>query len=109
MTLTLTVGLASNRTLAMLPPARMRSLIGEVRSLLTATGCTVHVDAATSRGEWTDRTTGLLVQEVACTWVADAPDPGAVTSALPDLAARYEQDAIACTVGETVLVGQSSD
>jgi hypothetical protein len=50
-----------------------------------------------------------LVQEMSCTWVADAPDPGVVTSALPDLAVRFEQDAIACTVGETVLVGQSTD
>ncbi len=106
MTITLTVGLFSNRTLSALPAARITDLLREVRSILTSAGCTVLVDAATSRGEWTDRTTGRLVQEVACTWVADTPDPERVTRVLPDLAARYEQDAIACTVGQTVLIGQ---
>jgi len=109
MTLTLTVGMASNRTLTMLPAQQITALFREVRMLLAGAGCTVHVDGALSRGEWTDRTTGQLVREMSCTWVADAPDPGVVTSALPDLAARFEQDAIACTVGETVLVGQSTD
>lgn len=83
----------------------MRDLIDRVRGVLSNATCSVFVDAAVSRGEWVDRTTGQLVHELSCTWVADAPDAEQVTRALPMLAAEFEQDAIACTVGETVLIG----
>jgi hypothetical protein len=103
-TVTVTVGMTSRRTLTPLPRALARKFCREVRDLLRTSGCEVYVDGARGRGQWKDMTTGALVDEVSRTWVAEAPHPSAITDSLAVLAERYEQDAIACTVGSTVLV-----
>lgn len=104
MTITLTIGLNSNMTLAPLPITARRRFVSSVRSLLGRSGGTVYVDGATSRGTWQDIATGLTVAETSRTWVADVPDPDSIRNALPLLAATFEQDAIALTTGETALV-----
>ncbi len=102
-TVTLTIGLNSNQTLAPLPLSARRRFIASVRDAFKRAGATVYVDAAASRGEWADVATGLIVREQSRTWVADVPDVDSVRGILPYLAATFEQDAIALTVGATEL------
>jgi hypothetical protein len=102
-TVTVTIGLNSNRTLAPLPVRQRRKFVSAVRAALQRASAQVFVDGATSRGEWRDVATGLIVREQSRTWVASVEDVSAVRAALPDLAATFEQDAIALTVGATEL------
>jgi hypothetical protein len=102
-TVTLTIGLSSNATLAPLPLSARRRFVSAVRAALRDAAATVYVDGATSKGRWQDVATGLIVEETSRTWVADVPDVSAVRARLPYLAATFEQDAIALTVGTTEL------
>ncbi len=102
-TVTLTIGLNSNQTLAPLPLGARRRFVSAVRAALQRAGAQVFVDAAPSRGEWADVATGLIVREQSRTWVASVEDVSAVRAALPDLAAPFELDAIALSVGATEL------
>ncbi len=105
-TITLTIGLSSNQTLAPLPLSARRRFVRSVRDALRSAGAQIFVDGATSRGQWRDEATGVLVDEQSRTWVAQVGDVTAVATVrglLPYLAATFEQDAIALTVGETEL------
>lgn len=104
-TVVLTIGLNSNRTLQPLPGGRAEAFVSDVRALITRHATETYVDGAHGAGSWTDERTGTPVQEVSRTWVADVPEPDRLASELPALATRYEQDAIALTVGRTQLVG----
>lgn len=103
-TITITIGLNSNRTLQPLPMRRREQFRDAVRLVLRQAGATVFVDGAQSTGTWIDAKTHTLVREASRTWVADVPDPQFVANLLPDLCELYEQDAIAFTVGTTELV-----
>lgn len=94
-----TIGLNSNRTLDPLPMDKAKAFADNVRALFT----TLYVDGAQSIGQWQDERTGTMVTENALTWIGEV-DTAGIAHNLAVLAARYEQDAIACTIGETALV-----
>jgi hypothetical protein len=96
-----TIGLTSNRTLKPLPAHRAVQFASDIRALFTV----LYVDGAQSRGQWQDERTGTLITEDSLTWIGEAPD---ITRPLRIIAAMYEQDAIACTVGETALVNAAN-
>jgi hypothetical protein len=77
---------------------------GSIRDLLKACDATVFVDAAESIGEWEG------VPEESRTWVADIGDHSRnyLIGWLSGTASAFEQDAIALTVGETILVTEDS-
>jgi hypothetical protein len=72
----------------------------DVRGVLETFGATVYVDAAQSVGEWEG------VAEESATWVAAVPSDCVewLRGSLGVLRERYQQDAIALTIGETTLV-----
>lgn len=109
-TAVLTIGLSSNRTLQPLPAELAAAFVSDVRALVVrlASPGEVYVNGARGAGSWTDQATGRTVQEESRTWVADVPDVETLAAELPDLCARYEQDAIALTAGRTQLVGTTS-
>ena len=103
-TVTITIGLNSNATLAPLPRAKREAFMREVRGLLS--GSAIFAEAAPHDGSWTDEVTGQVVHERSRTWVAGVEDTRVeiLRSALGRVARRFEQDAIAFTVGDTDLV-----
>lgn len=103
-TLTLTIGLSSNLTLEPLPTDRAAAFVTAVDRLFYLADATVYVRAAESYGEWRDERTGETVREESRTWIAATDEPDVIHAAASDLAAAYEQDAIAITVGQTALV-----
>lgn len=98
-----TIGLNSNETLMPLPADTAMAFAGAVRALFS----TLYVDGAQSRGQWQDERTGIVVTEDSLTYVGEA-ESAMVTHALATLANLYEQDAIACTIGNTDLVGANN-
>jgi hypothetical protein len=103
-TITITIGLNSNVTLAPLPAMARRRFVRSVRDALQGADAVIYVNGATSRGTWQDEATGTIVHEISRTWVADVADPDRIANVLPLLCATFEQDAIALTVGSTALV-----
>lgn len=79
---------------------RWRAFRDDVSATLEAGGCSVHVTAARSTGVWD----GVL--EESATYVADVPEQQllGVVGELRRLCGLHSQDAIACTIGTTLLL-----
>lgn len=75
-----------------------------VRTTLSSLGGTVYVNGAEAYDSvWVSGTGN--VRETSATYVADVTDVHNVRIVLAYLAGRYQQDAIALTIGETELIG----
>ena len=96
---TATVSIGRNVGDKPLSPDRWLAFKYAVRQCL-GEDATVHVDGATSLGEWQG------MSEESATWVADiTPERASVLGRhLAKVALEYGQDAIALTLGETRLV-----
>ena len=80
---------------------KWREFRADVRGALHSAGGTLYVDSAKSIGEWEG------VREESATFVAGdipADNVPALMDHMREFCERYDQDAIAFTVGETYLV-----
>lgn len=105
---TITIGLSSNLTREPLPADMAQAFIRDVSNMIHLTDGHAHVTAAASVGEWTDEATGITYTEESRTWVACIPDevgPELLVTCIGDLCEKYQQDAIAVSVGVGGLIG----
>ena len=107
---TVTVSIGRNIGAVPMPEQSWADFTSDVESVLRLYCSTFFVSAAWSMGSWEG------VEEESRTWVAelnsegDEPDPAdRLEKSLSFLATVYLQDAIALTVGSTVLAGALAD
>jgi hypothetical protein len=99
-TVTVTVSIGRNIGTVPLASAGWSQFRDAIAGILTDHGATIHVRGASSVGEWQG------IEEDSSTFVADL-DREVIDRLLQDIGtigARYGQEAVAVTIGRTVLV-----
>lgn len=100
MTRTVTITVGRNIGTEPMHDCEWDELRTDLRALLARLGATVHVDCAAGRGTWD----GIEEENVTTVAGLDAGALDALATGVATLRDRFRQDAVAMTIGETVLI-----